>query len=384
MSISEASNYKSKTIQNTRRGKLTIYKKDADTKANLEGARFIIYKRGSGYLKGTKAKDYEFVSSIGDATRYRMENNYYTSTKSIKYPVVSETYGKGLVIEGLINGRYHIYETKTPDNSIYPLSMQEGYKEKKEGDTTYKYVDTGREVVINSSERKYNTGVIIKNAKEKKGKMVIYKIDSNIKDSDGDYIGLEGARFKIKVGSKGDYWLKGTNSSSYNYKASYEDATKYTREYIYSANDDIIYPVNSANYGKGLMIDGLDNNEYFIYEVEAPEDYILEAQPDYHAKMTVNGQEVFRKHVHNENWKVEITEDVKSVGRVLRNIDTGSLTIYKRDADVEDTSKSLTGAGFKIKTSKGWLKGTKAPYAYDASFKDATTYYLEDRYGKSQ
>ena len=49
-------------------------------------------------------------------------------------------------------------------------------------------------------------------------------------------------------------------------------------EDIYSESDDVIYPIDSEKWGKGLRIDGLNDGEYHIYEVQAPDGYILEAQ----------------------------------------------------------------------------------------------------------
>ena len=140
-------NTASGTVDIKSTGSLYIHKADEETGATLEGAGFKIYKKNSGWLKGTSAP-YEFVNDINQATEYTMDNNNKTGyVQYIKYDGSSNSYkGKNVLkISGLKNGVYHVYETKSPTaNPIekYKLELQKGYNK------TLKCVDTGFEAKI--------------------------------------------------------------------------------------------------------------------------------------------------------------------------------------------------------------------------------------------
>ena len=53
----------------------------------------------------------------------------------------------------------------------------------------------------------------------------------------------------------------------------------------------------------------------------------------------------------------------------------GTLVINKKDGD---TKAALNNAGFKIKTSAGWLSGTSGNYKYDTEFSKATVYKVSN------
>ena len=135
--------YASTTLKIKSTGSLYIHKADEETGATLEGAGFKIYKKNSGWLKGTSAP-YEFVNDINQATEYTMDNN--NKTAHVQYGNIAglpaQYQGKkGLKIDGLRSGTYHVYETKAP-SGLYELKLQNGY------DSNNKYVDTGIEIKV--------------------------------------------------------------------------------------------------------------------------------------------------------------------------------------------------------------------------------------------
>ena len=136
-------NTASGTVDIKSTGSLYIHKADEETGATLEGAGFKIYKKNSGWLKGTSAP-YEFVNDINQATEYTMDNN--NKTAHVQYGNIAglpaQYQGKkGLKIDGLRSGTYHVYETKAP-SGLYELKLQNGY------DSNNKYVDTGIEIKV--------------------------------------------------------------------------------------------------------------------------------------------------------------------------------------------------------------------------------------------
>lgn len=137
----------STTLKIKSTGSLYIHKEDEETGATLEGAGFKIYKKNSGWLKGT-SYPYEFVNDISQATEYTMDNN--NKTDYVQYGSFSELPAqyqgkKGLKIDVLRSGIYHIYETKAP-TGLYKLNLQNGY------DGNNKYVDTGIEIKVGTQQ----------------------------------------------------------------------------------------------------------------------------------------------------------------------------------------------------------------------------------------
>ena len=140
-------NTASGTVDIKSTGSLYIHKADEETGATLEGAGFKIYKKNSGWLKGTSAP-YEFVNDINQATEYTMDNN--NKTAHVQYGNIAglpaQYQGKkGLKIDGLRSGTYHVYETKAP-SGLYELKLQNGY------DSNNKYVDTGIEIKVGKQQ----------------------------------------------------------------------------------------------------------------------------------------------------------------------------------------------------------------------------------------
>ena len=135
---------------NLRKGSITIYKQDEETKENIEGAGFKV-KTPNGWLQGTKAP-YTYNASYESATIYRFKKEY-SSTDNVIYPS-----GKGLKIDGLDDGTYHIYEVEPPTG--YLLKHQEGY------DAEKGYVDIKKEVTISSDNDNYDVNITITNIKK--------------------------------------------------------------------------------------------------------------------------------------------------------------------------------------------------------------------------
>lgn len=134
-------------IKLTTTGTLYLYKADEETNETLQGAGFKIFKKNSGWQKGT-AKPFEYVSNINDATEYVMDNNNKTSyVQYLNYDGSSNEYKnkKVLKISGLKAGIYHIYETKAPTGK-YKLDLQNGY------DAQNGYVDIGNDIKIGSNK----------------------------------------------------------------------------------------------------------------------------------------------------------------------------------------------------------------------------------------
>ena len=151
---------------------ITIYKKDAKDKKDLQGAGFKVYnvstKRwvklkndGTGYeiLEGNK-------NTYENATVFEMKDS---NTKYVKYPIVNPPYGNyGLRIFGLDDGTYRIYECKAPsgkgaNGKAYVLNKQKGYSKKANGT---EYVDTGEELTIDGTKGNYGSATYIYNTDE--------------------------------------------------------------------------------------------------------------------------------------------------------------------------------------------------------------------------
>lgn len=139
---------------NLRKGSITIYKTDEDTNQNIEGAGFKI-QTSNGWLQGTKAP-YTYNASYENATIYKVNSSEYTNTDNVIYPISSTD--KGLKIDGLDDGAYHIYEVEPPTG--YLLKHQEGY------DASKGYVDTNKVITISSNSQVYDIKTTITNVKK--------------------------------------------------------------------------------------------------------------------------------------------------------------------------------------------------------------------------
>ena len=252
-------------IENTPTGGFTITKKDAKTGKVIKSVtKFRVKTASNKYLKGSEGS-YSYNNSTGDV---------YATTDGI------------FKLEKLQYGTYIIEEVTPP--------------------TGYELSATTLSIVINSpnvdiQETFYNTPY---------GSLTIYKHD----EEDTTKKGLN-AGFKIQVDGKG--WLANTNAP-YNYSATFEEATTYYLENRYGKSQSITFPISSSQYGNGLKIDKLRDGTYKVFEVKAPDGYLLDRQPGYkEEKVKVNGKEVIRKYA-------DIGNNVRTISFTTSNNTTGS------------------------------------------------------------
>ena len=160
-------------------------------------------------------------------------------------------------------------------------------------------------------------------------KLTVLKRDASTKK------GLK-AGFKIKCGT--DKWLSG-KAGKYKYDNEKENAETY---------------YSKADTGE-LILEKLKSGKYWVYEVEAPEGYSLEAQEGYNSS---------NKWVLCTKEALQLKKDYKLK---VDNIPVG-LTIIKKDED----GNSLD-AGFAVysETKKGWVLGKDGKYTYNNSYSAA-------------
>ena len=310
----EANKTKEETIYNRKVGKLQLNKKDYDTEENLAGAQFILYKK-DGKDKGWVKENQNGQKEI---TQSKESAKRYTTNSN-----------GSISIDNLYIGNYDIYEITAP-NEQYLLSAQVGYDSSNDWAIV---TNTSIETNKTNEQIVYNKRV---------GKLEISKQDYDTHES------LSGAEFILyKYDGKDKGWVKGSEQGQKTYVQSKDDASKYT-----------------TNNNGMLSIDNLSIGKYYIYETKTPnEKYILEAQIGYD---------------NTNNWisagDISI-ETNKTNKQTIYNRQLGKIIIKKVDAD--DNSIRLV-AGFKIKTSKGWLKENGETYIYNSSYENATIFYSKD------
>lgn len=295
--------------------KLTIQKVNEDKTIKL-AAGFKV-KTSEGWLKSISG-GYEYNSNFNEATEFRTTEN------------------TDVVIEGLKIGEYEVYETKAPEG--YVLKMQDNYLPE---DNT-----AGERVLVSAINISKSKQITLIQPNKLIGNLTIIKKDATTGAN------LTGAKFKIKVGTSGDNWLKGTNGS-YSYNNSYANASEY-----------------AVNNGV-LEIKGLKYETYTIYETYAPADtetgnYFRAAQPNYDS---TNKWVSF-----GTDGVVTIDGNNLDVTANLRNIPTGNLTITKVDKNSKQTITDE--AQFKLynnATSK-WVSGSNGNFNYNQTFENAEAY----------
>ena len=218
------------TVKEPPVGNLKITKEDTDTHEKLQGAEFILYKY-EGKVQG-------WVTEDSDGKK-----DYVQSEESAKR---FSTNGEGILsINNLKIGNYYLYEVKTP-NEKYQISSQDGYDSNKNwitlGSITIQKDKTTEKTVYN----------------RKGGKIIIKKVDESDPSIDLS------AGFKLQKGTGNNSWLSGTQAP-YSY-TTYENATRYTKQ-----------------VGEALVIEGLEDGTYNLYEVVPPEGYLLRNQEGYDA-----------------------------------------------------------------------------------------------------
>ena len=221
-------------------------------------------------------------------------------------------------------GTYTVYEVTPP--SGYNLQDQTGYENGKV------YVDrkTLTESQTSITFEKENTKPEIPT-----GSLQIHKYDGNTQLTAG---------FRIKTNNG---WLKGSNGS-YTYNNTESNAE--------------IYYTNSPTGYKTLT--DLELGTYTVYEVTPPSGYNLEDQTGYE-----NGKVYVDSKTLTES-QTEITFNKENI-----KIVKGNITIRKYDGNTK------LRAGFKIKTTTGWLVGNNGSYSYNNSETNATKYYTDSSTG---
>ncbi len=207
--------------------------------------------------------------------------------------------------------------------------------------------------------------ILIKPGETRQNKSVKFNVKSNGNltiqkvDSKNTKTGLI-AGFKIQT-SEG--WLSG-NNGHYTYNNSFgKGETYYTVDNSKSIliNNGKIVP---RGY-RAITLWDLKFGKYKIWEVISQDGYDLSAQNGY---KSIPGEKN-KKGVYFGTATVSLK--TTSVTKTYKNKKTvGNLTIRKVD---RDTKKEIS-AGFKIKTSEGWLSGKNGAYNYKNSFKNAQVY----------
>ncbi len=324
---------------NTPTGSLSVIKKDSETGMTLKGSQFKIYKQGKGWLTGV---------------------NSYNSNKSRAKIYSTDAKGK-LKIDGLYYGTYTIEEVTPPPG--YILEVQE----------------ESIEVTISDSDR----DPVEDYENLRKGSITIKKIDEETRQS------IEGAGFKIKT-SNG--WLQGTKATTYKYNASYDTATIYRFNNVYSATDNVSY--SKAN---GLKIDGLDDSTYHFYEVEPPTGYLLKHQEGYNAnrgyvdtkkEVTISSEDS----KYDQNVTITNVKKVSIEGYVWIDTPTAKSQEYNslydsRETKVEGITVRLinkeNGKTFETSTFKE-EDSNDVKYVFDSRIKysELEKYYVEFDYSE--
>ena len=287
---------------------ITINKVDEDNpNKDLEGAKFIIKKPNGKWLTVNDDGTYGESSNKDNAKIFRTSNTGQTKIKAIP------------------NGRYEIYEVGAPIG--YQLSLQIGYNGAAY-DTTNKWVYQGPITIRN----KEPVSIEITNK--------LYKGTIRINKRDPLGNALDGAEFILYLG--GNKFLGKNDDDSWNYAATRSNAFKFT------TTDGTI------------RITNLQIRTYYIWEIDAPDGYELKKQDGYKTTYEyedANGkkQTVNFKYVYNStDHKVKLTKDTTSKTVKFVNIQEGSLTITKKDAD---TGENLDGAQFIIHLGKNKFLG---------------------------
>lgn len=267
-----------------------------------------------------KGDDAKKISKIESGKAFYIKNNSDTEIKKVKIEVKSN---------------------KVLKTNIYILSNSHGKQ---------------RLAAVNSNTGSQTDEVTIKIKVEKtdKGDLKIVKLDKKTSTK------LKGMKFKVQT-SKG--WLQKTKDT-YKYDATFEKATKF-----------------EVKDKKGIELEDLSLKEkYKIWETKAPsKKYVLKNQKNYDKdKKAVN--------LTGDTW-IQLDKNGKTVTIKYKNTPEdekpGTLIVEKED---QKTAEKLKGMEFKIKTSKGentWLQDLgNNKYKYDAEYKDATTFKIEEEDGK--
>lgn len=300
---------------------LTIIKKDEAGKP-LDAGFAVYSETKKGWVLGKDGK-YTY-------------NNSYSTAKATPYKTGSEG---TITLNGLKAGTYHVYEIEAPKG--YDLAKQGAqYKETLTvgTETITKVVDCGSQT-LNTANKSIKFEVVNKLSSRQ---LTIIK-----KDESGKPLKAGFAVFKVGKTDTDGGWLQGTAGK---YKlVEYEEAVK------------------TPYYSDGgtLTLTDLEDAEYMIYEIEAPEGYDLASQKGVISKDSRGKDIVY--------WdKATLSEANKNPTIEIVNRKNG-LTIKK-----EDLSGNPLNAGFKLYYSgtaeTGWITGSNNKYTISSSFGGGGTY----------
>ena len=238
-------------------GELSIKKSDKNSNGNISGAKFKILVKLQQNRK------------IGDTTFKKdsyawVKNQNGELTTDVTQALELQT-NDGLAVVGKLSyGSYYVYETAAADG--YTLESQDGYKTGKPSDYTGTFL-SDEWVYVGTTTISSTSKSIALNVKNLKTSIKIIKKDEKkrqIVNNSNYYLG--GAKIKIYGSNLADNtsgWLK-QNGKKYEY-TNYENATTFTTD---------------SQTGE-INIQGIKKGSYYIYEIGAPEGYILNRQDGY-------------------------------------------------------------------------------------------------------
>ena len=335
--FTEGTSAQVKISVNYKDGSIKIIKVDEDNEdKELSGAKFIVRNvTKKKWLGKSNDGKYSEVASVDKAKEFKFSTN-----------------SKGVIeITDVPDGTYEIYEIGAPKG--YQLQLQVGAN-KAQYDSTNKWVYQG-EIKV---ENKKSTSITVKNK--------LYKgtIRINKKDPLGN--ALDGATFIIYVG--------------------------HNKFLGVDKDGDWDYTVDRAHAKRFTTTDGTERitnlkiATYYVWEIDTPDGYELSKQAGYKTQYTYTDSKTGKEKKEKFNYvyistehKIELTKDKTSKAVKFVNIQDGSITINKKDAN---TNKALDGAKFIIhlgrnkflgKDSDGnWIYNATRSKAFEITTKNGT------------
>ena len=354
-------------------GNLEIIKTDAlNSEEKLNGAQFIIYREGKGWLGKNENGKWTYENQINyniDLTSQGQKYKIFTTgnKNDIEIDNISDEDAKGRIyLKNLEIGNYYAYEIKAPEG--YILKDQDGFQKGNHIDNNKRSENEKYEFVYY-----YKTNKTTLTANKTATLTLTNKLTTSItitkKDSDGAQ--LSGAEFRILYESqysKVKGWLS-QKDGKYTYNNKLKNSNN-PNDY----NDDTKFTIN-----KTITLNNLRYGTYYIYETNTSDQtkYPIEIQPGYR-----KGTEIFNG-LNESKDKFNATTDKfvylgsESVTKLnprptkgLINIPTINIKIIKRD----ENGIVLPGTQFVIfyknanDSESGWLskpKNTSDEYKYE-------------------
>ncbi len=246
-------------LNNNNNTELKIKKLDQSNGDKIQGAKF------KALVKLTQDQKVENVTFKKDTYAWiQSQQGGLTTDESKALEVTSNEEGIASLVK-IPYGHYYIYETAAAQG--YSLSSQSGYKSGKPADYTKTFL-SNEWVYVGEKDINTNSLTVTLDVKNIKTGLKIIKKDGNKNKT----LYLGGARIKIygtNLDNNTSGWLKKTGM-------------KY--EYTDYANSSTF----TTDSKKGeINIEGIEKGEYYVYEIGAPDEYILNRQDGY--KVTEKG-----------------------------------------------------------------------------------------------